>query len=431
MTTKEYKTEIIAGFTTFFTAMYIIVVNPAILSQAGFNYNATLTATVLVSALSSIAMGWYAKNPILVAPGMGLNAFIAITIMNNNNLTPEIALGAIFWSGIIFLLLSIFNIRNYILEAIPKEIRYATAVGIGLFISVIGFVNAGFLIKGNPLSTISFRNPMVLTFLFILLITMLLTVRKTKGAFILSIILGTIIAWPIGRWYGDASAINFGMKELIYWKGLVEKPDFSLFLSLDIWGALKWSVFPLAFGLLFADMFDSIGTFAGVAEACDLKDENGQPRNLKKSLIVDSLATLFSSIFGTTPGTAYIESAAGIQAGGKTGLTSIVAGLLFLPFMFFSPLLSIVPSIATAPVLVLVGVFMIKPIISIHWGKMELAIPAFITILIIPFTYSITQGIIWGLLTYTLLHLAIGKIKEIPISLWIINAFILLLLIIN
>ncbi len=428
MSTTDYKIEITAGFTTFFTAMYIIIVNPAIMAPAGFGYNASVTATVLVSALSSIGMGWYAKNPILVAPGMGLNAFIAIMLMNHSELSPAIALGAIFWSGIIFLLLSIFDIRSSILQAIPVDIRNATAIGIGFLISLIGFVNAGFIVKGEPLSAIHFSNPIVITFLFSLLIVIILVLKKVKGAFILSIIIGTLIAWPIGRWYGDASAVNYGVTELVSWKGLVAAPDFSLLFSMDLLGALKWSVFPLAFGILFADMFDSIGTFVGVAEACDLKDEKGLPKNMKKSLIIDSIATLFSSIFGTAPGTAYIESAAGIQEGGKTGLTAIIAGLLFLPFMFFSPLLSIVPAIATAPVLVIIGVFMFKPISKIEWAKIENAFPAFLTLLIIPFTYSITQGIIWGLLSYTLIKIIMGKYKDVSITLWIIDVFILLLL---
>ena len=431
MLKHEIKTEILAGATTFFTAMYIIFVNPAILAPAGFDYNASLTATVMVSALSSIAMGIYAKNPILVAPGMGLNAFIALTLMNNPDLTPAIALGAIFWSGIIFLLLSIFDLRTQVLKAIPKQIRFATAVGIGIFISLIGFVNAGFIIKGNPLSQIHYDDPIVLTFLVIFFIASLLTVKKVKAAFIISIILGTLISWPIGRWYGDASSINFGIKELVYYKGLISMPDFSLLFSMDLWGAFKWSIFPLAFGILFADMFDSIGTFAGVAEACDLKDKNGQPRNLKKSLIVDAFATLGSGIFGTSPGTAYIESAAGIKAGGRTGLTAIVAGLLFLPFMFLSPLLSMVPSIATAPILILLGIMMMNPIKNMNWTDMSIAIPSFITLFLIPFTYSISLGIFWGLLAYTLLQIINGEYKKIPLSLYIIDVFIILLLIIR
>jgi AGZA family xanthine/uracil permease-like MFS transporter len=431
MTTREIKTEIIAGFTTFFTAMYIIVVNPAILAPAGFDYNASLTATVLVSALSSIGMGLYAKNPIIVAPGMGLNAFVAISLMNQENISPNIALGAIFWSGIVFILLSVFNIRNHILLAIPKEIRHATAVGIGLFISLIGFVNAGFIVKGEPLSSIHLKDPIVISFLVFLLLASILSLKKVKGAFIITIILGTLLAWPIGRWYGDASVVNYGMKELVVWKGWFEMPDFNMFFKMDLWGALHWSILPLAIGILFADMFDSIGTFAGVAEACDLKDENGNPKNMKKSLIVDAFATLFAGIFGTTPGTAYIESAAGIEAGGRTGLTAIVAGLLFLPFMFFSPLLSIVPGIATAPVLILVGIAMMKPVKEMNWAETEYAIPSFLTLLLIPLTYSITQGIIWGILSYTILSIFAGKGKDLPISLYMIDLFIILLLIVD
>jgi len=431
MTHTEVRTEILAGFTTFFTAMYIIVVNPAILAPAGFDYNASVTATVIVSALSSIGMGIYARNPIIVAPGMGLNAFIAYTLINNETISPEIALGAIFWSGIIFILLSVFNIRNHILMAIPESIRHATAIGIGLFISLIGFVNAGFIIKGEPLSKIHIHDPIVISFLLFLLIASILSLKKVKGALILSIILGTLLAWPIGRWYGDASSINMGVKELVNWSGIFQSPDFGLFMNIDFFGALKWSVFPLAFGILFADMFDSIGTFAGVADACNLKDSDGSPRNMKKSLIVDGFATLISGVFGTTPGTAYIESAAGIEAGGRTGLTAIIAGLLFLPFMFLSPLLSLVPNIATAPVLIIVGVAMMKPIKSMNWKDLEYALPSFLTLILIPLTYSITQGIIWGILSYTLLKIFKGKASELPLSLYIINLFILLLLIID
>lgn len=431
MNTQEIRTEFIAGFTTFFTAMYIIVVNPAILAPAGFDYNASLTATVIVSALSSIGMGLYAKNPIVVAPGMGLNAFIAYTLINNESMSPNIALGAIFWSGVIFILLSIFNIRNHILLSMPKEVRHATAVGIGLFISLIGFVNAGFIVKGEPLSALHLKDPIIISFLSFLLIAIILWIKRVKGAFIISIVLGTILSWPIGRWYGDASIINDGLQELVVWKGLIDMPDFSLLFKMDLIGSLQWSVLPLVFGILFADMFDSIGTFAGVAEACDLKDEDGNPRNMKRSLIVDAFASLFSGIFGTTPGTAYIESAAGIEAGGKTGFTAVIAGILFLPFMFFSPLLSIVPSIATAPVLVLIGVAMMRPVKEISWKKAAHAIPAFLTLFLIPFTYSITQGIIWGILSYTLISIITGKMKELPFSLYIIDIFIILLLIVD
>ena len=427
----DYRTEITAGITIFFTTMYIIVVNPAIMAPAGFGYNASLTATVLVTAFSSIAMGLYAKNPIVVAPGMGLNAFIAHTIMHNSDISPSIALGAIFLSGVVFLMLSILNIRSQIVKAIPVDIRHAAAVGIGIFISVIGFINAGFIVKGEPISSISFKSPIVITFLVSLFIVTALQVKKVKGAFIIGIIIGTLLAWPIGRWYGDASEINFGVSQLVYWKGLIEAPDFSLFFTMDLMGAIKWTVFPLTFGILFADLFDSIGTFVGVAEACDLKDENGLPRNLKKSLIVDSLSSISSGLMGTSPGTAYIESASGIQMGGKTGLTSIVAGMLFLPFIFFSPILSIVPAIATAPVLILVGAQLFRPILSIRWLQIEHAIPALITLIIIPYSYSITQGIIWGLLFHSFIKILTGNIKEIPITLWIIDAFIIVLLIIS
>ena len=425
------RTEIIAGFTSFVAAMYIIIVNPSILSQAGMSYNAVLTATVLLSAFSSIMMGVYAKNPILVAPGMGINAYFTYSMVIGMHISVETALGAVFWSGIIFLLLSLFRIRTMILKAIPISIRYGTAVGIGLFITLIGLHNAGFITTKDPFIGMGHLNALTLTFVAGLFITAILVVLRVKGALIIGIIITTILSYPIGRWYGDASSVNFGNPVLISVKDIVSMPDFGYFFKLDLINSLKLSIFPATFGLLFTDMFDSISTFVGVAEAGNLKDETGEPKYIHQSLITDSFATIFGGLFGTSSGTAYIESAAGIQAGGRTGLTAVVVGLLFIPFMFLAPLAKVVPSIATAPALVIVGVYMMKPVRNIPWDKMDEAIPAFLALILIPLTYSITQGIIWGFLTFTLLKVVRGKASEIHPMLWIINAFSILLLVVE
>ena len=422
------STEILAGVTTFIAGMYIIVVNPSILVDTGIPYSAGLTATVMLSAISTIGMGLYARNPILVAPGMGINAYFTYTVVRMMGVDAHIALGAIFWSGIIFILLSVFNIRTLIIRAIPHPIRIAGAVGIGFFIALIGLVNSGFIVAKPPLTGVGNINAMTATFLLGMVVMIILVVKKVKGAFIVGIFFITLMAWPIGRWYGDASAVHHGVKTLVNWDGFYAAPDFSWFFKMRIWEALKYSYIPVVFTLLFVDMFDSITTFVGVAEAGYLKDKNGDPRNIKESMIVDGFATFLAGLFGTRSGTAYIESAAGIQQGGRTGLTAVVAGLLFLPFMFFSPLAELVPSIATAPVLVLVGVFMAGPINKIHWKEIDEAIPAFLTIMLIPITYSLTQGLVYGMLSYTIIKMLQGKTREIPPMLFGIDAFALLML---
>jgi len=418
----NFKTEVIAGITTFLATMYIIIVNPAVLADAGMSFSGVITATILVSAFSSIMMGIYANNPIVLAPGMGINAFFTYAVVLEMGVKWEVALGAVFWSGVIFLLLSVFNARKLIVDAIPKQIRYAIAAGLGLFITFLGFVKSKFIIA-NPATYLGIGelDAMTITFLIGLMITAILVVKKIKGALILGVAATTLLAIPIGRFYGDASAINSGVSTLVTWKGLISMPDFSVFLKLELIESLKLSLVPVIFAMLFTDMFDSISTFIGVAEAADLVDENGEPRNIKQSLIVDSFATLTAGLFGSSAGTSYIESATGVEEGGRTGLTAIVAGLLFLPFMFLSPILSMIPAIATAPALILVGVFMMKPVLKINWDKYDDAIPALFGMILIPLTSSITQGIIWSFITWTIIKIAIGKHEDVNWMLIVID----------
>lgn len=427
----NFKTEVIAGITTFLATMYIIVVNPAILADTGMPFSGVLTATVLVSAFTSIAMGIYAKNPIVLAPGMGINTFFTYSVVLGMGVKWEVALGTVFWSGVIFILLSVFNIRTHILKAIPRQLRFAIASGIGLFITFIGFVNAKFIVD-NPATLISIGkiDEITITFIVGLLITSLLVIKRIKGALILGIAITTLLSIPIGRLYGDASAVNFGQSTLVTWNGLFSWPDLSIIMKLDFINSLQFALWPVIFAFLFTDMFDSISTFIGVAEAADLIDKNGDPNRIKESLIVDAFGTMISGPLGTSSATSYIESATGVEEGGRTGLTAIVAGLLFLPFMFFSPLLSIVPSIATAPALILVGVFMMKPVIKINWTKFDDAIPAFFGMVLIPLTYSITQGIIWGFISWTIIKIAVGKKEEVSPMLIVIDILAIFALVI-
>jgi adenine/guanine/hypoxanthine permease len=414
------RTEFIAGLSTFLATMYIIVVNPSILSQAGMPFGGVLTATVVLSFFCSLMMGIYAKNPLVVAPGMGLNAFFAFTAVRGMGIPWETALGAVFWSGVVFLLLSLLNIRTLLLKAIPPTLRHAIAAGIGLFIALIGFINAGFIVD-NP-ATLVGLGPVttvpVLLFLLGLLLTAFLVVRKIIGGIVISIVVVSVLYAFVGPSHDVPLPQSW-----------VSAPDFSLFLQLDFVGSLQWALWPVIFAFVFTDLFDSLSTFVGVAEAANLKDSQGNPRNVEKSLLTDAVATTLAGLLGSSPGTAYIESAVGIEQGGRTGLTAVFAAVFFLPFMFLSPALSLVPAVATAPALVIVGVFMARPIALIKWHDMEEALPAFLAMVLIPFSYSITQGIIWGFLSWTFLKLIQGKYKELSLILIIIDILAILSLV--
>jgi adenine/guanine/hypoxanthine permease len=422
------QTEVIAGISSFLATSYIIVVNPSILSQAGLPFSGVLTATVIVCFFSSLMMGLYAHNPILVAPGMGLNAFFTFSAVLGMQVPWPVALGAVFWSGVIFLLLSAFNIRTYIVRAIPRPLRFAIAAGIGLFITLIGFANAKFIVA-NPATIIGVSplNPTLLTFVAGLLVTAVLVIKNVRGAILLGILFTTLAAYPLGRWWG----LGEGTSTLVNFKGILAAPDFSLLMKLDLVNSLQWAVVPVIFAFVFTDMFDSLSTLVGLAEAANLLDENGEPRNVKRALMTDAVATTLAGLVGSSPGTAYIESAVGIDAGGRTGLTAVVGGLLFLPFLFLAPLLSVIPAIATAPALVLVGVFMLRPVVKVNWMQLDEAIPAFLAMVLIPFTYSITQGIIWGFLSWTALKLITGKTEDVNGALLIIDIFCIAALIMH
>lgn len=429
------KTEIFAGVATFLTMAYIIIVNPGILTNAGMPFEAVMFATILVSATCSIAMGLYANLPFALAPGMGLNALVAFSMVKFGGITWQTAMGAVFISGIIFFLLSVFKVREMIVNAIPDSVRYGVAAGIGLFLALIGLTQVKFIVT-NPVTTVAFGGitPSTVLFLLSVLITGFMMIKHIKGALIFGIIGTAVVAFilnPIVLSIGGTGFLSLnGMSVIKVPETFVSLPSLAVFFKLDIKNALALGMILPIFTLLFTDMFDSISTFVGVSEVGGFIDsETGQPKNVGKALLVDAGATTISGLFGTSPGTTYIESAAGVEEGGRTGMTAVVAGLLFLPFMFFAPLLSSVPVVSTAHILFLIGLFMMKPLTKINWGDFEIALPAFISIILIPLTFSITQGIIWGFLSYTIIKLLLGKVDEIKPMLWIIDIFALFSLI--
>ena len=401
--TPKIRTEAIAGITTFFTMSYIVIVNPSILATpgTGIAFSGALTATVLICFTMTLLMGLYAKLPFAVAPGMGINAFFTFTIILTQGVWWQTALGIIFWAGVLFLLISVTPIRETIAKAIPSELRIGTAAGIGIFLTFIGLKNAG-LITGDPVTLVKLGRLDDKTLIAILgmAVIVFLMIRGSSLAYLAGIFVVTVLA----LWRGHITAPP----------QLLSPPDFqTVFLKLDILGALKLSLLPAIIGILFTDLFDSISTFMGVSHAAGLLDEEGNPRNLRQGLIVDSVATFGAGLAGTSSGTAYIESIAGINVGGRTGLASVFTALCFLPCFFLAPLAGMVPLYATAPVLVLVGAAMFKSVAQINFIKIEEGLPAFLTIILIPLTFSITQGILWGFIAHVGLYLVVGRRKEI------------------
>ncbi|MGB9181846.1 MAG: NCS2 family permease [Pyrinomonadaceae bacterium] len=408
----DIRTEAIAGITTFFTMAYIVIVNPSILSTegTGMSFSGVLTATVLVCFVMTLLMGLYARLPFAVAPGMGINAFFTFTVILGQKVPWPTALGIIFWAGVLFLLISVTPIRVTIARAIPKELRIATAAGIGIFLTFIGLKNAGF-ITSDPVTFVKLGTLDIRALLTILGtgLTVWLLTKKSAFAFLAGIFFVTLVA------------LIFGLVKAP--PQLFAAPDFqSVFLKLDILGALKLSLVPTIIAILFTDLFDSISTFIGVAHAAGLVDEQGQPRNLKEGLIVDSFATLGAGLAGTSSGTAYIESIAGINMGGRTGLTSVFTALCFLPCLFLAPLAGMVPPYATASVLILVGASMFRSVAGISFSKIEESLPAFLTIILIPLTFSITQGILWGFISHVALYLMVGRRKDIHPVMYALSA---------
>lgn len=407
----DVKTEVLAGLTTFLTMAYIIVVNPDILSAAGMDYGAVFVATCLAAAIGSLIMGLFANYPIALAPGMGLNAFFAFAVVKGMGYSWEVGLGAVFLSGFIFFLLSIFKIREWIIDSIPMSLRFGISGGIGFFLALIALKNAG-LVVDHPATLVSLGNiiaPEGLLTLGGFFLICALAYRRVTGAVMIGIIVVTLIAMALG---------------MAEFKGFVAAPP-SLaptLMKMDIAGALNIGLVSIVFAFLFVDLFDTSGTLIGAAHRGNLLDKDGKLPRLGKALMSDSIATMSGAALGTSTTTSYIESTAGISAGGRTGLTATVVGILFLLSLFLSPLASIVPAYATAPALLYVAVLMSRGLAQIDWEDVTEAAPAAITALLMPFTFSIANGIAIGFVSYTAIKLISGRSSELNIGLYVISA---------
>ncbi len=412
------KQEAIGGTTTFMTMAYIIFVQPLVLSAAGMDFGAVLVATCLSSAIGILLMAFLANYPVAMAPGMGQNFFFTYTVVLTMGIAWQKALGVVFLAGLIFVILSFFGFREKMISAIPDSLKHAIAVGIGLLITLIGLEWSGIVVDDPALlvGLGDFSDPITQLSLTGLIIISILLARKIRGAFLIGIILTTIIGLFAG---------------LLSYNGLVSAPPSlnKTFFELDILGALSFDLISLVIIFLILDLFDTIGTLIGVADEAGFIKEGKLPR-AERALFSDAAATVFGSILGTSTVTSYIESASGVAAGARTGLANIFTAMLFILAIFFSPLIGMIaggievaegsvryPTIA--PVLILVGIFMIKNIGKIPWDDYSESIPAFMTIIIIPFAFRITEGIAFGFILYTLLKLIKGKIKEVPFLIWV------------
>jgi AGZA family xanthine/uracil permease-like MFS transporter len=413
----DLRTEILAGATTFLTMAYIILVNPAILGQAGMPVAAVAAATCFAAGIASILMGLNANVPLALAPGMGLNAYFAFTVVGAMGVPWQTALGCVLVSGVAFLVLTLAGVRQMIVAAIPSHLFAAVAGGIGLFIGFIGLKNAGIVVS-NPATSVALGDlhaPGTLLALFGLVLIAVLNVWKIRGAMLIGIVATTILAGLVG-------AIDF--KPMPYSFAALSETAFALDLGGVFGGAGKHGlgVLEILFVFLFVDLFDNLGTLVAVTKRAGLIGPDGTIPNLKRMLITDSISTMIGALAGTSTVTSYVESAAGVQAGGRTGVTAIVAGLLFLAAMVVAPYAQLVPLAATAPALILVGALMMAPLAEIAWDEPDIAIPAFLTVVMIPLTFSIANGLAFGITAHALLKLLRGKIGPRDVLLLVLAA---------
>ena len=400
------RTEILAGITTFMTMAYILAVNPSILSATGMDKNALFTATALASLIATLFMAFVAKLPFALAPGMGLNAFFAFTVVLGMGHTWQFALTAVFLEGLIFILLTAFNIRELIVNAIPMSVKHAVSAGIGLFIAFIGMQNAGVIINNDAtlVGLGDMGSPGVILALLGLVLTAVLLALKVKGALLIGIFVVTIAGIPF-------SVTQLPESNLVSLPPSISpifmKFEFSQILSLDMLIVL--------FTFLFVDMFDTVGTLVGVSDKAGMLDKQGRVPRAKQALFADAIGTTAGAMLGTSTVTTYVESASGVAEGGRTGLTSLSVAVMFAIALFFAPVFTMVPGAATAPALILVGFFMMSPILKINFDDFTEAIPAFLTIIMMPLAYSIAEGIVFGMISYVLLKLMTGKHKDLSI----------------
>ncbi len=412
------RTEIIAGITTFLTMAYILAVNPSIFSaleSQGMPTNAVFTATALAAIVGCLVMSIYAKKPFGLAPGMGLNAFFVYTVCLAMGHPWQMALTAIFLEGILFILLTVTNVRKLIVDAIPVTMKRAIGAGIGLYIAFIGLKSAGIIVNSEATSVAlgSFSEPAVILSIIGFLITSVLVILNVKGGMLLGIIATTLIGIPMG-------VTNFN--------GVMSTPPSiePIFCKFEWSQILSWDMVAIVFTFLFIDMFDTIGTVVGVSVKSGMVDKDGNVDGINKVLMADAVATVAGAVFGTSTTTTYIESASGVSEGGRTGLTSFTIAVCFAIALMFSPLFLAIPGAATGPVLFIVGVMMASPVKDIDWSDYSEAIPAFVTMLLMPLAYSISDGIMLGMITYTLLNALAGKLKKVSVMMWILAVLFIL-----
>lgn len=403
------RKEVIAGITTFLTMAYILAVNPNMLAETGMSAGGVFTATVIASAIATLVMAFLANLPVALAPGMGLNAFFTYTVVLGMGVSWQVALTAVLFEGLLFIVLSFFNVREAIINAIPSNLKKAVAVGIGLFIALIGLANANLVVSdaGTIIGLGALEGAALLAVIG-LVITIILYALKVPGSILIGIIITTLIGIPMG-----VTNIPHNFKIL----SLPEKP---IFMQFDFSSVLTLKFFTIFFTFLFVDIFDTVGTLVGVTTQAGLTDKDGNIPKVKQALLADAVGTVAGAALGTSTVTSYVESTAGVAAGGRTGLTSVVTAGLFLLALFFSPLFLLVPSAATAPALIFVGFLMMKSVVGINFEDPAEGIPAFICIIVMPFAYSIAEGIVWGLIAYVLLKAVTGKFKDISIMSWVL-----------
>lgn len=412
------RTEIIAGITTFLTMAYILAVNPSIfgaLATQGMPTDAVFTATALAAIVGCLVMSIYAKKPFGLAPGMGLNAFFVFTVCLGMGHSWQMALTAIFLEGILFILLTITNVRKLIVDAIPMNLKRAIGAGIGLYIAFIGLKSAGIIISSDSTSVTlgPLSDSTSLLAIIGLLLTSVLVILKVRGGMLLGILVTTIIGMPMG---------------VTHFNGLLSTPPSisSIFCQFEWSQIFSWDMVAIVFTFLFIDMFDTIGTVVGVSVKSGMVDEKGNVDGINKVLMADAVATVAGAMFGTSTTTTYIESASGVSEGGRTGLTSFTIAVCFAIALLFSPLFLAIPGAATGPVLFIVGVMMAAPVKEIDWEDYSEAIPAFVTMLLMPLAYSISDGIMLGMISYVVINAFTGKFKKVSVTMWILAVLFVL-----
>lgn len=412
----DTRTEIMAGITTFMTMSYILAVNPQILSESGMDYGAVFTGTIIASVVAMLFMAFYANLPFGMSAGMGLNAFFTYTVVMQMGKTWQFALTAVFLEGIIFLLLSFVGLREAIFNSIPINLKKAVSVGIGLFIAEIGLLNAGILeVSDISLSLGELTNANGFIFFFALIIMVVLTARNVKGALLWGILVSTILSLVLGvTHFPDSHIVSL-------------PPTIApVFFKLDFSNVFSLEMFSVLFSFLFVDIFDTLGTLTGVATKADMLDENGNLPEIKKALLSDAIGTTLGSMVGTSTVTTFVESSSGVAEGGRTGLTALATAVCFVIAAFFFPVFSIIPASATAAALVTVGLFMITTVVDIDFSDISEAFPAFMTILMMPLTYSIAEGISFGMISYALIKLLTGKGKEVSPLVYVLSIVFIL-----